>query len=77
MKILVFGGTSGAQYLAKRLAREEGVEVVHHQHVHPSAEGEGKYVPLKTDTNGTDQEQRARILDLLDTVPLDIAITTT
>ena len=77
MKVLVFGGTSGAQYLAKRLAREDNVELVHHCHVHPTTKGEKNYIPLKTTSEGTDQEQRARILDLIDLVPSDLIVTTT
>jgi phosphoribosylamine--glycine ligase len=77
MKIAIFGGTSGTQYLAKRLASEESVESVHHHNAHPGTKSNGKYIFLDVGQSGNLQEQRTRSLNLLDTIDADLVITTT
>ena len=77
MKIAIFGGTSGTQYLAKRLATEESVEIVQHHNAHPTTQNNENYTVLNVGTHGTLEEKRTRSLNLLDTIDADLVITTT
>jgi phosphoribosylamine--glycine ligase len=77
MKIAIFGGTSGTQYLAKRLASEESVKLVQHHNAHPTTQNIKNYTVLDVGLHGTLEEKRTRSLNLLNTLDADLVITTT
>ena len=74
MKIIIFGPTAGAPYIAKLLARYDNVERVYVYDPHPVIPQHGKYFPIFP-TNSGDANGFAEILETINTIDVDLVLT--
>jgi len=77
MKILILGGNSTSQALAKHLTNCVSVEHVYHIGSYDTAINTEAYTHILIDKAGTFQDARKRILETVETINVDLIIPTT